>query len=79
MSLGTKSTAMGVVPFSLGEGVSAAFKNFIAGKCNWLEMSVQSEVIRLETSKSVNITDNLEALVNADAARCNIIYNQSNC
>ena len=30
--LGTKSTAMGVVPFTLGKGVVDAFKQFISGK-----------------------------------------------
>jgi twinfilin-like protein len=68
-ALGSKSTAMGVVPFTLGQGVQDAFRNFNAGKCNWLEMSVVSEVIRLEASKTLAITDNLESNVNAESPR----------
>jgi len=67
--LGAKSTAMGVVPFTLGPGVSDAYKQFIAGKYNWLELSVVSEVVNLNASKLVDVKDNLEVHVNTTAAR----------
>jgi hypothetical protein len=59
----------GVIPFGLGEGVVEAFKSFIDGSFNWVEFSVSAEVIRLEQSKTVTISDNMQALVNADDAR----------
>lgn len=67
--LGAKSTAMGVVPFTLGPGVADAYKQYVAGKYNWLELSVVSEVINLQASKLVDVKDQLEAHINQSAAR----------
>ena len=68
-ALGTKSTAMGVIPFTLGPGVLDAFKQFQTGKHNWIELSVVSEVVKLESAKSLQITDNLASHVNTQSAR----------
>lgn len=67
--LGSKSIGMGVVPFTLGTGVSDAYKQFISGKYNWLELSVVSEVIHLQASKLLDFKDHLESHVNTTAAR----------
>ena len=70
LQLGTKSTAMGVVPFTLSPDVSKCFREFIIGdKINWIEMSVINEVVHLEKSKMLNIKDQLQEHINPNHAR----------
>ena len=47
----------------------ASFRDFISGQCNWLEFSLISEVVNLESSKTVDAKDNLQPHVNPDQAR----------
>jgi twinfilin-like protein len=72
-SSATKSTAMGVVPFTLGAGVADAFRSFVNKSVNWLEISVKDEVIMLHGSKSVTMNDNLTSYVSNNDARFLIV------
>lgn len=70
LHLGTKSTAMGVVPFTLSSEVSDILRQFNASnKVNWIEMSVVNEVVKLESSKMLSAKDHLEAHINPAHAR----------
>ena len=70
IQLGTKATAMGVVPFTLSPDVSKSFREFITGdKINWIEMSVINEVVHLEKSKLLDIKDQLNEHINPNHAR----------
>lgn len=68
-SMQAKSTAMGVLPFTLGPSVQDEFQRFVSGDINWIELSLDNEVIHLQAAKVVDISDNLQAHVNADSAR----------
>ena len=65
----SKSTAMGVLPFTLSAEVKSEFQSFLSCSCNWLELSVVSEVINLVSSKALDKADNLAAHITADSAR----------
>ena len=41
----------------------------MTGRCNWLEFFIASEVVNLDSSKTVDSKDNLQVHVNPDQAR----------
>ncbi len=64
-----KSTAMGVLPFSLAPGVKEEFEKFATLACNWVELSVISECIHSCGSKTLDSGDSLHSHINSTEAR----------
>jgi hypothetical protein len=60
---------MGVLPFSLSPEVMQKFDDFKQGTCNWIDMTIESEVIQLIGSKMVDSTTSLSQYVTGDNAR----------
>ncbi|KAJ1396961.1 hypothetical protein B484DRAFT_458792 [Ochromonadaceae sp. CCMP2298] len=52
-SANTKSNALGVMPFNLSEEVLGQLEAFVAGDCNWVEMTVVQEVVELVCFRTV--------------------------
>ena len=64
-----KSSTMSVIPFKLGGGVAEAFNKIKTGDVNWIEMSVVSEVIQLESTNTVDSKASLQHHINIENAR----------
>lgn len=64
-----KSAAMGVLPFTLREGVQEEFQKFKVNSVNWIELSIVDESIQLEASKTVDRHDSLQEHIKNDSAR----------
>lgn len=65
----SKASALGVIPFQTSEEVLAKFNEFKEGSVNWIDMTVESEVIQLIGAKSIGSNDALSSHVRTDIAR----------
>lgn len=64
-----KSTAMGVLPFSMSAEVPGSFQQFLSGESNWVDISLQSEVIHVESTAVVESRGPFQVLINENDAR----------
>lgn len=60
---------MGVLPFQLTTEVSEKLSDFESGHCNWLELTVESETVKLVSGGTVSSGDGLQQLISQDQAR----------
>lgn len=68
-STSSKAAALGVIPFQTSEEVLEKFNEFKEGSTNWIDMTVESEVIQLVGAKSITDDHALAAHVRSDIAR----------
>lgn len=65
----SKASALGVIPFTLSDEVLHKFDEFKQGSCNWIEMTIEAEVIQLVSAKEVSSEGSLSQYLNRDNAR----------
>ncbi len=53
----------------MSDEVLEKFDDFKQGTCNWIEMTIESEVIKLVTATQVDLGSSLTELVNRHNAR----------
>jgi hypothetical protein len=64
-----KATALGVIPFQLSSEVIAKLTEFKNGECNWIEVTIESEVVQLICSKTVDSAEDLRSHIDSESAR----------
>lgn len=65
----SRSTAMGVMPFAVAPAAIDKFAQYRDGSCNWLEMTVESEMVQLVAAGNIAAGDSLQKLISQDQAR----------
>ncbi len=60
---------MGVLPFQLTAEVSEKLSDFKVGRCNWLELTVESETVQLVSGGTIASEDGLQQLISQEKAR----------
>jgi twinfilin-like protein len=71
-----KSSALVAIPFELSPEVSDKLHEFLADQCNWLDVTVNNEIVQLLGSKTLQANEELKPHINPDVARYN--YNSFN-
>jgi twinfilin len=64
----SKSTALGVIPFQLSSGALEALTEFQNGNKNWIEMTIDGEIVALVRAESVTESTNLRSVVSNEIA-----------
>lgn len=65
----TKSTAMNVLPFDMTSEARNGLMQFKDNQVNWVELTLESEVIHLVTAVTVEAGKTLQGMVSGDDAR----------
>ena len=68
-SSASKGTAMTVLPFALSDEVLEQLEAFKQGSCNWVESTVENEVIKLIGYRTVSAEDSLQPFIDTENAR----------
>lgn len=64
----SKASAMGVLPFEFTPESHEQIENFKNGKCNWLELTLVTETVKLLSAKMLTDLTELSSHVNPDVA-----------
>lgn len=64
----SKSSAMNVLPFELAPEVVEQIDEFKNNNCNWVDVTLDGEVVKLVFSRTVKEFDSYKALVSKESA-----------